>query len=131
MLTILDENARLDFLPTNVGPGAMLQFENNVYDYARYMLTGYTGGYWEMTAEGVMYPHRQEGRWLATSPNGAGAWLSDEAAGLFICTMASNHMLSFDMGRNDPVLAYHQRLMALVADWRDEAERAALYDLLD
>jgi hypothetical protein len=104
------DGQRIHFLPTHFG-GYMLAFENLVYDYARQLCPGYTGGLWDFFEldNGGVYMAPASARDLAISVEGNGfqGTLSADAAGIVLTLFALGELANRAMSAKFSFL-YHQ-----------------------
>lgn len=107
--TVVPEGYRLGFLPRHFG-NLMSAVESDVYGHMLNLAADYTGGYWEFVdlSNGgcFMCPTQQDLRIVA--PNGFGATVSGEVAGIIATLYALSH-LSFEYPETDRLAtAFHQ-----------------------
>jgi hypothetical protein len=110
------EEERLAFLPKYLG-NAFTSFEKRLYYFARQLIEGYNGGYWDfysLSNGGFFCQCDSDYRepFVLHSPNGSSHQVSDETAGIVVCLIALSD-LSFQCDKNQPeclnqvVTAFH------------------------
>jgi len=96
--TKVSDAQRMRFLPNHFGARYMMRGEALVYAWARRLIAGYTGGFWqfyEVSNGGFYLVPEGVGRLEVSAPNGSQSPMSPEAAGMVatlyaLCQMAND-----------------------------------------
>lgn len=94
--TLVDDENRLDFLPTFFGPRFMLHGETLIYAWMRKLCSAYNGGYWKFytLSNGGFYmaPAKESNLAMVIASNGFEGELSADAAGIIATLFALNQL---------------------------------------
>ena len=130
---LVDDEHRLDFLPTYFGPRLMMRGEALVYGWMRRLAEGYNGGFWNYytLTNGGFYMAPVLGRLrLEVDGNGYGGEMSADAAGI-VATLFVLGQLSAETQGTDECDALIDRYHWLREYAGTHAEAAQIYRAID
>lgn len=131
--SLVQEESRLAFLPTNFGLRSMMRGEALVYRWMGTLCSAYSGGYWHyytLSNGGFYLAPRSDDRFRLQVDNGFRGELSADAAGI-VATLYALNQLAWELEGTANCEAIVERYYHLGAFARAHAEADGIFQAID